>query len=221
MVTKVYLIRHGETEDADKGRYKGHLDLPLSGNGIKQMQRLGEYLAVILEKKYNPPIPPLEKEGTGRFDGTGLSAVYCSDLSRAVRSAEIIAEQFDLRPVIFPELRERNFGDWEGMTFSEIEGKWPDAFRAWAADPLTFRPVNGESTLETHDRVMPAFHRITDKHPGQKIAIVSHGGVIRVILCELLGMPLENIFRIEQDFAALNIIELWDYPLITKMNYLV
>lgn len=221
MVTKIYLIRHGETEDADSGRYKGHLDVPLSENGIKQLKKLAEYLALNIEQKHNPPIPPLEKGGKGGFDGPGLKVVYSSDLNRAIKSAEIIAGLFGLKTVTNEKLKERNFGAWEGMSFNEIDRKFPDAFKAWAKNPLKFSPLNGESTLEARDRVMPAFNEITNQHKGQNIAIVSHGGVIRIILCELLGIPLENIFRIEQDFAALNIIELWDYPVIKQINYLV
>jgi len=210
MGTKIYLIRHGETEDADSGRYKGHLDVPLSENGIKQIKKLARYIS-----------GEAGKRGSVEVDHSGLSAIYCSDLIRAVKSADIIAEQFDLKPIILAGLRERNFGEWEGMKFNEIEEKWPDAFSAWASNPLKFSPMDGESTSEVRERVMPAFNEITDQHKGQNIAIVSHGGVIRIILCELLGIPLENIFRIEQDFAALNIIELWDYPVIKQINYLV
>jgi alpha-ribazole phosphatase/probable phosphoglycerate mutase len=199
MVTKIYLIRHGETDDADSGRYKGHLDVPLSENGIKQIKKLAEYLS----------------------QDTDLNVVYTSDLRRSIKSAEIIAGLFGLQTVITEKLKERNFGQWEGMSFIEIEKKYPDAFKAWADNPLKFSPMNGESTSEVRERVMPAFNEITAKHKGQNIAILSHGGVIRIILCELLGIPLENIFRIEQDFAALNIIELWDYPVIKQINYLV
>lgn len=208
MVTKIYLIRHGETEDADSGRYKGHLDVPLSENGIKQIKKLARNIS-----------GEAGKRGSAELDHTGLSAIYCSDLIRAVKSADIIAEQFDLKPMIFAGLKERNFGEWEGMKFNEIEEKWPDAFKAWASNPLKFSPVGGESTLEVKDRIMPSFNEITNQHKGQNIAIVSHGGVIRIILCELLGIPLENIFRIEQDFAALNIIELWDYPVVKLINF--
>ena len=218
MVTKIYLIRHGETEDADSGRYKGHLDVPLSENGDKQIKKLAKYISGEAGKRGSAEVVRSESPD---FLISGLSAIYCSDLIRAVKSADIIAEQFDLKPMILAGLRERNFGEWEGMTFNEIEEKWPDAFSAWASNPLKFSPMGGESTSEVRERVMPAFNEITDKHKGQNIAIVSHGGVIRIILCELLGMPLENIFRIEQDFAALNIIELWDYPVIKQINYLV
>jgi alpha-ribazole phosphatase/probable phosphoglycerate mutase len=211
MVTKVYLIRHGETEDADSRRYKGHIDVPLSQNGIDQMRKLSEFISAKKQKFGSAEARKRES----------LDAVYCSDLGRAVKSAEIIAGPFGLKPVIVENLKERNFGVWEGMTFDEIKDRWPDAFTAWAENPLRFSPIEGESTLEARERVLPVFNEITDSHKGQNIAIVSHGGVIRIILCELLGIPLENIFRIEQGFAALNVIEMWDYPVIKHINYMV
>jgi alpha-ribazole phosphatase/probable phosphoglycerate mutase len=206
MATTVYLIRHGETVDADSRRYKGHIDVPLSDNGIKQLERLAEYLVQNKEQ---------------RAKSKDLKKVYCSGLSRALKSAEIIGKAFGLKPVIIEDLKERSFGIWEGMTFDEIREKWPDTFNAWAENPLKFSPMEGESTLEVRDRAMRAFNEIISNHKDEEIAVVSHGGITRVILCEMLGMPLENIFRIEQDFAALNIIELWDYPVVKKINFRV
>ena len=211
MATTIYLIRHGETVDADSRRYKGHIDVPLSENGIKQLERLAEYLSQNINT--TPPIPPLDKGGQG-----GVSAVYCSGLSRALKSAEIIAKPFGLKPNIVDDLKERSFGVWEGMTFDEIKEKWPDAFKAWAENPLKFSPIEGENTLEVKERAMKAFNELMNNHKDEEIAIVSHGGITRIILCEMLGMPLENIFRIEQDFAALNIIEMWDYPAVKLIN---
>jgi len=211
MATTIYLIRHGETEDAEEKRYKGHIDVPLSANGIEQIKRLSEY--IYQSTNTNPPIPPLSKGGQG-----GVKAVYSSGLSRALKTAEIIAEPFGLKPIVVEQLKERSFGVWEGMTFSEIEEKYPDAFKSWAENPLKFSPIEGESTLEVKERALKVFHEIIKNHGDEKIAIVSHGGITRVILCEMLGMPLENIFRIEQDFAALNIIEIWDYPVVKMIN---
>ncbi|MEW6602498.1 MAG: alpha-ribazole phosphatase [Nitrospirota bacterium] len=202
-MTRVYLIRHGETEGAESRRYKGHIDVPLSENGIEQIKKVAEYLHQNTEH---------------RTQSTDLKAVYTSDLSRAIRSAEIIAGCHGLKPVVVKELKERSFGVWEGMSFDEIKEKWPDAFDSWASDPLMFSPMGGESTLQVRDRVMTAFNEITAGHRDENIAIVSHGGVIRVVLCELLGVPLNNIFRIDQNFAALNIVEMWDYPVVRMIN---
>jgi alpha-ribazole phosphatase/probable phosphoglycerate mutase len=212
MAAKVYLIRHGETAGAETMRYKGHIDVPLSENGVGQIKRLSAFLSGEAGKRGSAEVKGIS--------GT-LGAVYCSGLGRAVKSAEIIAEPYGLKPIVVEDFKERNFGVWEGMSFDEIQEKYPDAFTAWAENPLKFSPMEGESTLDVRERALKVFNEITGKHNGDSIAIVAHGGINRVILCELMGIPLENIFRIEQDFAALNVIELWDYPVVKHLNYIV
>jgi alpha-ribazole phosphatase len=109
-----------------------------------------------------------------------------------------------------PGLRERHFGRWEGMSLEEIFDSYPGEFGNWARDPLGFSPVGGESTLEVRDRAVSALEDILSRHNGGAIAVVAHGGVNRVVLCHVLGIPLENIFLIEQDHACVNIIEFGD-----------
>lgn len=206
MAATLFLIRHGETEGAEIRRYKGSLDVPLSENGQRQMERVAAFV----------------KESLAAGPGKGLEAVYSSDLSRARRSAEIVGRPYGLEPAIIPGLRERNFGIWEGMSFDEIRAKYPAEFSAWASDPLRYSPMGGESTLGVRERVVSSLCEITGRHPDSPVAIVSHGGVNRIILCHFLGMPLENIFRVEQDYGAVNVIELWeDYPVIKLMNGVV
>jgi alpha-ribazole phosphatase len=215
MATKVYLIRHGETEGAEARRYKGHIDVPLSQNGIEQMKRLAQFLSS--EELKNESTE--ETSDLPRFRSYAPRAVYCSDLSRAKKSAEIISRPFGLQPVETPELKERNFGIWEGMSFDEIRESYPREFDAWAGNPLKFKPMQGESTLEVRERGLSALKTILEKHKNESVAVVAHGGTNRIVLCEALGMPLENIFRIEQDFGALNIIEYYDSnAVVTLMN---
>jgi broad specificity phosphatase PhoE len=235
LITRLYLIRHGETEDADARRYKGQTEVPLSQKGIEQMEQLSKYIYQFSEH---------------RTRKTALKAVYSSDLSRAVKSAEIIARPHGLKPVVIHELRERSFGIWEGMSFDEIKEKYPQEFDAWANNPLKFSPMQGENTIEVRDRVIRALDKIfkrdddcriqgfkgsSEKNNNSlkssnpqtlepfsfnNIAIVSHGGIIRVLLCHFLGIPLENIFRIEQDFGALNIVEFYERHSVVKLiNY--
>jgi len=223
-MTRVYLIRHGETVGAESRRYKGTMDVPLSEKGIEQIQRLARCLSQNTDTGVQTTDDRMQNAEHGaqnadnRQRNSSLTAVYCSGLGRARKSAELIAEVFGLTPTIHDGLRERNFGAWEGMSFDEIKAESPDAFHRWAENPLQFSPVGGESTLEVRDRAIRAFYEITERHEKGIIAMVAHGGINRVILCELLGIPLENIFRIEQDFAALNIIELWDYPVVKLIN---
>ena len=239
MVTTLYLIRHGETVGSEVKRYKGSIDVSLSETGIAQIKEVSAFIAnrlrlsgIMNYKSYlndihaSFPHMPDDKEAK-------LSAVYSSNLSRAVRSAEIIAEPHGLEPLVVPDLRERSFGIWEGMTFNEIKDQYPAEFEAWASDPVKYSPVNGESTSEVYDRAIRALDGIVSKHaagsadrkssdnqgPADNIAIVAHGGVNRIILCYLMGVPLENVFRIEQDNAAINIIEFWArYPVIKLLN---
>jgi alpha-ribazole phosphatase len=216
MVTTLILIRHGETEGADQKRYKGSIDVPLSENGIRQIEKLSRFISTEAQEC------SVRKLDSSEYRKSALCSVYCSDLSRAIKSAEIIAAPYSLSPVIVPELRERNFGIWEGMSFDEIKEKYPVQFESWASNPLKFSPMQGESTAVMSERVMLATEKILAHHKGERLAIVSHGGVIRIILCCFLGIPLENIFRIEQDYAALNIVEIWDnYPLVKLLNGIV
>ncbi|MBF0516231.1 MAG: histidine phosphatase family protein [Nitrospirae bacterium] len=204
MPTRVYLIRHGQTVDAHERRYKGHIDVPLSQEGIRQAQRMSMFLKSLDARTGLPP----------------LHCIYCSDLSRAVKTAEAVAQPFGITPVVHSGLRERHFGKWEGMTFDEIKAAYPDEFKNWAADPLNFSPVGGESTMDVSLRLMPVFYGIVNSHKNETIALVAHGGVNRVALCHILGIPLSHIFRVEQDFIALNIIEFYDgVPVVKLMNF--
>jgi alpha-ribazole phosphatase len=202
MLTKLYLIRHGEIEGAETKRYKGHIDVPMSDNGENQIRAMSDYLA--------------------QNGGEGIKALYTSDLSRAVKSAEIIAEPIGLKPVIVEGLKERNFGKWEGKSYDEVAAQYPGAFKAWANSPLEFSPKEGESTVDLRARVLDAFNPIIEKHKEEDIAVVAHGGTNRVIICELLGIPLENILMIGQDFAAMNLIEFYNgYPVAKSINFRV
>ncbi|UCG79344.1 MAG: alpha-ribazole phosphatase [Nitrospirota bacterium] len=204
MITTVYLIRHGQTVDSEEKKYKGHIDVPLSKEGRGQAERLARYMSVLLANGSERPV---------------LNAVYSSGLSRAIDTARIISRPFDIEPEEIEGLKERSFGKWEGMTFSEIQQEYPSEFSAWVSDPLSFSPVNGESTQDVNNRVMPVYSDILARHEGDNIAIIAHGGVNRIILCNILGIPLELIFRVEQDFSGLNVIRYYEgTPVVKTFN---
>jgi alpha-ribazole phosphatase/probable phosphoglycerate mutase len=185
MVENLFLVRHGETEGSEPKRYKGTIDVPLSRRGVSQAEEAAGFIEQTLS-------------------GARLDAIYASDLQRAARSAEIIAHGHGLEPTNMAGLRERNFGQWEGLTFDEIRERFPDAFEKWAQDPLNFSK---------------ALERVVNAHEGGNVAVVAHGGVNRVVLCHFMGTPLEHIFRVEQDFACVNIIHFADgYPVIKLLN---
>ncbi len=187
MPTRVYLMRHGEVANDGEKRYNGHIDIDITKKGIEQMHRL----AGLLEDKK-------------------ISAVYSSDLIRSTRGAAIISDRFGISYTPLPELRERSVGAWEGLTAEEIKTRFPEQYAAWRADLLHYRPPGGECLLDVSARVLPVFKRLVASHREQEIAMLLHGGVNRVILADTLGMEPLNIFRIEQAFGGLNIIDFYD-----------
>lgn len=197
--TTFYLVRHGKTIGSEETRYKGHTDVDLSREGEEEIRILGERLAHLKGK---------------------ISAVYSSDLSRAFKTAEILSHFIGVRPRPLMDLRERSFGRWEGLSFREIETAYPVEFSRWKTDPLRYSPPGGESTEEVALRVMRALEAIIGQHKGERVLVVAHGGVNRVILCHFMGLPLENIFRIEQDFGCLNIIDIYEdsWPVVRLLN---
>jgi probable phosphoglycerate mutase len=184
MDKKVYLLRHGKIRrEDDQRRYIGQLDLPLSGEGERQARELKKLL-----------------------DPAALGAVYCSDLIRSRRTAEIIAGGKQVPVTALAALREISLGGWEGFTFADIARRFPDEFRARGADIGYYRIPGGESFADCSLRAVAAFREILAASAGD-IAIVGHAGVNRVLLAHILGMPIANVFRIAQDYGCLNVIQ--------------
>jgi len=187
MPTRVYLMRHGEVMNNGERRYNGHIDIDITQKGVDQMHRLA-----------------------GLLEGKEITAVYSSDLIRSVRGAEIISNRVGISYTPFPELRERSLGDWEGMTAEEIKACFPEQYAAWRKDLLNYRPPGGECLVDVSERILPVIKRLVASHREQEIAMLLHGGVNRVILADALGMEPLNLFRIDQAFGALNIIDFFD-----------
>ncbi|SMB97359.1 phosphoglycerate mutase [Thermanaeromonas toyohensis ToBE] len=185
--TRIYLIRHGETAWNEAGRYQGHRDVELSPRGLKQ--------AVLLRER-------LQKEN--------IKAVYASDLRRARETAIIIAQAHGLTVNELSSLRELNFGLWEGLTYQEIASQYPEEWKEWLADPSNIRVPGGESYLELQERVYRAFLKIVARHPGEKLAIVAHGGTLRVIICQALGLGLEGLWRFRIDNGSITILDCYE-----------
>jgi alpha-ribazole phosphatase len=187
MPTKVYLMRHGEVANGGQKRYNGHIDVDITEKGVQQMHRLA-----------------------GLLEGKFLAAVYSSDLIRSVKGAAIISDRVGTSYTQLRELRERSVGVWEGLTAEEIKERYPAEYIEWRADLLNFRPPKGECLNDVKERVLPVVKKLVSQHPDQEIAMLLHGGVNRVILADALGMDMMNLFRIDQAFGALNIIEYHD-----------
>ena len=195
--TWLYLIRHGAVQGGER-RFYGHTDVPLSREGEAQLQALGLALA---------------KEG--------IEAVYASDLSRSRRSAELLGAPLELRPIIIPAFREMAMGRWEELTHTEITARDPERFLEWMANLGTFPFPDGESLLDLKSRVMPALASLLERHAGGRFALVAHGGPNRVILCEALGMPLDRIISLGQEYGALNLLEYRDgATVVHRLNHI-
>lgn len=194
-IKKIYVVRHGRIESDEEKRYIGQSDLKLAQEGIEQAKRLYQTLKTI-----------------------DLDAIYCSDLKRTQKTAEIIAEGRGILPVLLPEFREINMGAWEGKRFADIRAELPKEFEHRGEDPANFRPSGGESFKDLYDRVIPVFERIINGTQ-KDILIVSHAGVNRVILAYALGLPLTHIFKLKQDYGCLNVISFDGRTLcVEKMN---
>jgi alpha-ribazole phosphatase len=194
---RVWLIRHGEPAGEVRSRCYGSLDVGLSERGRKQMEEAAEYL------KSEP-----------------IARIYSSPRSRARQGAQILASAV-LQPVeIVEDFREIDFGDLEGLTYDEIALRYPDLYAAWMEKPTVVAFPNGESFREMRLRVSRAFQSLHFKHDSQTIAIVSHGGVNRILLAEALQMPDECIFRLAQDHAAINLL-VFDHrsPVVQLLNH--
>ena len=130
-----------------------------------------------------------------------------------------MGEPHQLEPVTYPELRELCFGDWEGLSVSEVEKKYPNQLEERMKNIEAFQVNGGETFLQLQERVIPRFEGIVAQHPNEQIAVVCHGGVNRVIFAHLLEIPMKRIFRVKQDYAALNIIQYYgDEPVVELLG---
>jgi alpha-ribazole phosphatase len=194
--TRVYLVRHGQVADGHTDRYHGHNDIGLSANGVRQFEELAAQLE---------PVP--------------LAGVYASDLTRALTGAKIISRGRPVTPQIIPEFREVNFGVWEGLNFTEIGERYPDELQARFQDLTSFRIPGGESLTDVRARALPRLQALIEQHHEEAFIIVAHAGVNRILLCEALGLPLAHLFRLDQNYGCLNVIDYFpDLAVVRLLN---
>jgi alpha-ribazole phosphatase/probable phosphoglycerate mutase len=196
-VTRIYLVRHGEIAGSGEFRYNGQSDVPLTTRGFEQYRLLAE-----------------------RLRERPIAACYSSDLSRCLRGAEILCAEHGIRPIPRPELRELSFGDWEGLTWTELAERFPHEWQARMNDPAGYRAPGGENLSDLRGRVLPVIREIAKRHLGEEVLVVGHGGVNRIILLDALGAPPSSMFRMEQDFGSLNIIDWYGdgNPVVKLLN---
>ena len=175
--TEITLIRHGETEWNLSGRWQGHADSPLSLRGIEQAKALGDRIK------------------TEEFD-----FYYSSDLGRALHTAELVGTPSGMNAEPFEKLRERDLGVLEGLNTDEMIEKHPSIYSAFRNDGPDFQVPGGESFRQFYQRSADAVEEIADKHPGSRIALVTHGGVLGAIFRYVLKLDLDA----DRNFVLLN-----------------
>lgn len=188
-MARLILVRHGETEWNRLARYQGQTDIELNETGIRQAQRAAERLA-----------------------RETIHAAYSSDLKRARTTAEIIVSRTAPARTFHPSplLREMHFGDFEGLTFDQIEEQYQLIFSAspsWRSRGPHVRAPGGESIADLAGRVERFWEEVRERHAEGTILIVAHGGPLQVLICRLLGIGLEHWWQIRLSSASISILD--------------
>ena len=184
-MTRIVLVRHGQTAWNREARFRGRADLELDRVGLAQAEATARYVAV-------------------RWP---VVAVYASPLRRAAQTAEAIARAQGLDAEPSGALLDIDYGDWQGLSFDEAQGSYPDLSRAWLEAPHTVHFPSGESLGDVRSRVLAGLDEVAARFEGQAVAMVSHTVVNRVLLCAVLGLGNEHFWRLGQDTCAVNVFD--------------
>jgi len=169
-MTEFTFIRHGETDWNRQARFQGQIDVPLNAAGLRQAERLA-----------------------ARLSGHAPAALYASDLQRARQTAEALCRVWNLQVQLLPAFREQSFGMLEGIEVAAVPDQYPELWAAWVAHAADFAlPGGGESLRQFHDRVLEAVRALAAAHPGERLAVVTHGGVLDMLWRSARGLPLEG-----------------------------
>lgn len=186
-MTRVLLIRHAQPEDDARGRCYGRLDVGLSPAGEEAAERLARGLP------------------------STLGAVYSSPRRRALQTATRLGE-----PRVDERLSEIDFGELEGRKYEEIEREQPELFRRWMESPTQVRFPGGESWADLRTRSRDAVADILEAG-GDAVAVVTHGGVVRAILADALGLPDERAFALDVGYARVSIVDWYDSSSVVRL----
>jgi probable phosphoglycerate mutase len=185
VATSLLLLRHGETPLSVDRRFSGLGDAELTAKGLAQASAAAERLS---REPYH------------------LDVIVTSPLKRARQTAEAVAQRTGLAVEVDDDLREADFGAWEGHTFTEVQRGWPAELAAWLADPTT-APPDGESFEAVAERVKRAEERLVERYEGRTVLIVSHVTPIKTLLRFALMAPPAALYRMHLDLACLSLIE--------------
>jgi broad specificity phosphatase PhoE len=180
-MTRIILVRHGQTPWNKDKIFRGSRDIPLNDTGREEARLAGEWLK-----------------------GETIHAAYCSPLSRARDTGEAIARHHGLAVADLPGLTDLKYGDWEGLPLTEVKVKYADLYRRWETAPHTVRFPNGETLDEVKVRALDAVAAVVQRHPEQTVLLAAHRAVNKVLIAALIGLDNSNFWRIGQDTTAIN-----------------
>jgi broad specificity phosphatase PhoE len=196
-MVRLFLIRHGETEDNIHMRYLGIRDIPLTDNGRRQASCVADALSML-----------------------PIVSVISSPLRRAADTAAFISKSCSVRLHLDSRLMEGSFGEWEGQTRDQIissGGKNAELLACWETDPFC-APPGGESIKSIQDRVIDLAGELIDQFPDASIALVSHVGPIKALLSAVLNIPLQATRRLFLDPATISVVEWGTHPFVRLLN---
>ncbi len=182
--TRLYLIRHGEVEERYHRVFGGRIDMNLSPLGLKQAEALASYL-----------------------QGVPFHVIFASPMRRVQQTLQRLAEDQAKEPIIVDDLREVDFGAWTGLAWEEIESRFGVSAYEWLEQLERGSISEAESMLNFRQRLENALQTILTGRPGQTIAVVCHGGVIRMLLSILLDLPLIKMSGFDFEYASLSIVD--------------
>jgi broad specificity phosphatase PhoE len=183
--TDLFLIRHGEVEDSYHRVFGGRIDMELSPRGREQARALGAHL------RARP-----------------LDAIYSSPMRRARQTADSVADSRPHPVITLAELREVDFGAWTGLNFQQVFERYQARAFEWLHHLEHGTMAGAESGADLRARIEPPLRRILSQHAGRPVAVVAHGGVLRVMLSLLLDLPLSKMACFEVDYASLTWVEI-------------
>ena len=186
-MSRLLLVRHGISEFNSTRRFAGNIDAEMNAAGYEQVEKLRDRLA-----------------------GEKIDAVYSSDLKRAVATAEIVSSGHQVDIITCPELREMNYGDAEGLTFQEINSRYPEMAKLIINFNLRLEFPGGENFEGFIERTVKFLDRLNAHAPSATILVAAHSGPLRVLMCSLLGIDQDHWWQIRCDNASLSILD--TYP---------
>ena len=195
-VTRLILVRHGQTDWNVELRYQGQTDVPLNDIGQAQVEALGRRLA-----------------------SEHLDAIHASDLQRAWSTAEAVAAHHEIDVQPDARLREILIGEWEGLTYAEMQARDPERLARWFEDPARVSSPGGETVEQLAARMGAVLEELRAGDEESTVLLASHGGALRVMLCLALGMPPAERWRLRLDGASVSELHLYkEGAILTLLN---